>query len=155
MQQRGDLHHERQLDVGSRESVVHEPVGAVQRLVHVSQVPIQFIVDSRLQRLAAIGQAGGVHTQHQRQHGAALGVVQPLQVLLVRGAARLRQQATVAVPAQHVVDNGPGFDHGGVAIAQHRRLPQRVNRLQFRWREIAGGIALVALEFVVEFQFLQ
>ena len=120
VQQWRDLHDKGQLDISAREAVVHEPLDTLQSAIHIAEVSIEFLIDSRLQRGPAIWQAAGVHALHQRQHGTALGVMQPLQVSLVGRGTSLRKQAPIAVMAQDIVNNRARLNDCGVTIREHR-----------------------------------
>ncbi len=81
--------------------------------------------------------------------------MQPLHVILVFGAGWIRLQATAAVVADEVIDDGARFRHNPAVVNYHWRLAERVHGLQLRRREASLRITLVFANLVRELQFLQ
>ncbi len=99
---------------------------------------------------------GVEHELHQqRRHRAAFGEVQPVDEAPVRFAVRRRAQAALAVGGKQVLDDGTRLGDCDVALADHRRLAERVHALERGRGEHRLRIARIALDPVVDFQFLE
>jgi hypothetical protein len=148
------LAHEAHLHVGGAE-LAEQPVAAFQRALHKAHVVGDLAVDARLQRRGRLAEPADVQLHEQRQHGRALGVMQPLVIGLVSVGAERRRQPAAAVPADQIVDDGPGLVDGARAVGDHRALAERVDRGEFRRPEAGLRIALIAPDLVGQAELFQ
>ncbi|MNT49263.1 hypothetical protein D3C72_1861030 [compost metagenome] len=81
--------------------------------------------------------------------------MQPVGPAQLLRRARRRDQAAIAVALDQVLDDGARFGDGVGAVRNHGRLAQRVDGLQRGGRQHGFRVALVALDLVVEAQFLE
>jgi hypothetical protein len=71
------------------------------------------------------------------------------------GRAGGRNQPAVAVALDHVLDDGAGLGDHLAVVGDHRRLAQRMHRLERRRGEAGLHVAFVAPDLVVEFQLFE
>ena len=84
---------------------------------------------------------------HQRRHRRALGEMQPVGEAQAIGTAAGRAQCGVAGCVEQVFDDGAGFGHHRLAVADRRRLAQRVDGGEFGRRQRSLFVARIALDF--------
>src|ERR1700693_1247496 len=82
--------------------------------------------------------------------------MQPVRVAQSPGRAWRWTQSTFLIEAiEQVLDNRAGLGDGLRTVGDHWRLAQWMDRAQLRRCQHAGGVALVALYFVVNTQLLE
>jgi hypothetical protein len=84
----------------------------------------------------------------------AVGEMEPVKELGEVGMVGGQHEAAVAVPGCDVLDDGGRFGQHHVAVGDHRRGAEGMQRLVFRRREHGDGKALVALQVVRDAEFL-
>ena len=150
------LDHEGELDVGRREVAAYEELATREQPVEPAEVRVELARDARLEGRSGLAEPPGVELQHHGQHRRALGVVHELQVAdAVRRERIGRSEPPLPVLSHHVLEDRPRLDHDGLAVAQHRRLAERVDLLQRLRREVRLRVALVVLDLVREAQLLE
>ncbi len=74
--------------------------------------------------------------------------MKPIQKLRKGGIRRAEHKSAVAVSCNDVVDDGAGFGQHEIAVRDHGRRPDRVQRLVVGRRQHGDGIAGIALQLV-------
>ena len=136
------LEREAQLDVCAAQLATGEPIRRTQLMLHVIQVQLQ------LRQHEALFHLGRNTTQdwsneegrgtffdpiedqleQQRRHRGTFRVVKPIPITQALGRARLRDQAAVTVTLDQVFDDRAGLGQHELAVRDHWRLAERVNR---------------------------
>ena len=142
-------------DVSPGQVVAHQPFTTGQRLVDKPQVVGNFALDARRQWCARFTQARNIQLEQKRQHGRTFGVMQPLLVRFVVGCGGVGPQFAATMAAQDVIHYRPRLVNRAALVGDDRRLAQRVNRHQFRWRQPCLRVALVGLHVIRQAQLFE
>ena len=165
----GCLERKTQLDVGRREFVAGEPAALLEFRLHEVEMPLDLRVDERREHTLrdALGDGFGEkrhrtirnavehELQQQRRHRRTFRVVQPVGVAQSFRRSRRGRELSLAVAFDQILDDGAGFGERQRVVGDDRRLAERVYREQRCRRQHCLGIALVALDLVLEAELFQ
>ena len=158
------------MHVGGAEGIACEPFGLRQFALDVTEVQFQLRIDETVlhglrdpardrldeERHARAADAQRHQLEQQRRHGRAFGVVHPVVVAkafrrVPCGGAKLPLPITLV----QILDDRAGFRERLAVVRDDRRLAQRMHGAQLGRREHGVGIALIALDFVLDAQFFE
>ena len=95
--------------------------------------------------------------QHVAAHHwlqVAVGKVQPIEVLHKVRVCSSHREPVTTIPGEDVVNHRTGLGQQHIPIGDNRRGAQRVQCLEFGWRQVGYRIADVVLERVADVQLL-